>query len=340
MHVPTKMKRWTGYFYQLITSHLSQILRMWHELSYKSGHQPAHSNFNLLTQHTMLTANLGSVSSFRRSASTPSPRHVSGSSHLSKSTGLSTDDEGATTSSETEETSRETALAATKAEAAYDAELVKRFNQGDESAFTEIMNRYYGKILGLALNLLRNRADAEEIAQDTFLRVHRGLANFRGDSSLATWLYRIALNLARNRYWYFFRRRRQDSVSIDRPLGDETGATLGDFIAAEKGDPAQQTVTNEFADLISACMEKLDSRHREILTMRNSLHLPYEEIARALAINVGTVKSRIARARESLRKLLAEAAPEFGAANKSEDDSADYFLPARPAYGCHAVAYA
>jgi len=235
-------------------------------------------------------------------------------------------------------TSKETALAATKVEAAYDAVLVKRFNAGDEAAFTEIMNRYYGKILGLALNLLRNRADAEEIAQDTFLRVHRGLANFRGDSSLATWLYRIALNLARNRYWYFFRRRRQDSVSIDRPLGEETGATLGDFIAADRGDPAQQTVTNEFADLIAACMEKLDSRHREILTMRNSLHLPYEEIARALAINVGTVKSRIARARESLRKLLAEAAPEFSG-QKNEGDSADYFLPSRPAYGCHSVAY-
>ncbi|MFO1452214.1 MAG: sigma-70 family RNA polymerase sigma factor [Opitutaceae bacterium] len=224
-------------------------------------------------------------------------------------------------------------------EAVYDAQLVKRFNQGEESAFNEIMSRYYGKILGLAMNLLRNRADAEEIAQDTFLRVHRGLAAFRGDSSLATWLYRIALNLARNRYWYFFRRRRQDSISIDRPLSDESGASLADFIAADRGDPAQQTVTNEFADLISKCMEKLDSRHQEILTMRNSLHLPYEEIARALGINVGTVKSRIARARESLRKLLAEAAPEFSERD-TPDDAEDYFLPTRPAYGCHGIAYA
>lgn len=235
---------------------------------------------------------------------------------------------------------KEDASANSKAEALYDAGLVKRFNNGDESAFTEIMNRYYGKILGLALNLLRNRADAEEIAQDTFLRVHRGLANFRGDSSLATWLYRIALNLARNRYWYFFRRRRQDSISIDRPLGDETGATLGDFIAADRSDPAQETVTSEFAELISSCMEKLDARHREILTMRNSLHLPYEEIARALSINVGTVKSRIARARESLRKLLAEVAPEFGSQQDNSEDAGDYFLPSRPAYGCHPVAYA
>ncbi|MBE7539869.1 MAG: sigma-70 family RNA polymerase sigma factor [Opitutaceae bacterium] len=234
---------------------------------------------------------------------------------------------------------RERTQPETKAEAAFDAALVKRFTTGDETAFTEIMNRYYGRIMGLALNLLRNRADAEEIAQDTFLRVHRGLANFRGDSSLATWLYRIALNLARNRYWYFFRRRRQDSISIDRPFGEETGATLGDFIAADRGDPAQETVTNEFADLIASCMEKLDARQREILTMRNTLHLPYEDIARTLGINVGTVKSRIARARENLRKLIAECAPEFDRQSQT-DVGRDYFVSSRPVYGCESIAYA
>jgi len=234
---------------------------------------------------------------------------------------------------------RKRVQAETKAEAAYDSALVKRYTTGDETAFTEIMNRYYGRIMGLALNLLRNRADAEEIAQDTFLRVHRGLANFRGDSSLATWLYRIALNLARNRYWYFFRRRRQDSISIDRPFGEETGATLGDFIAADRGDPAQETVTNEFADLIASCMEKLDARQREILTMRNTLHLSYEDIARALGINVGTVKSRIARARENLRKLIAECAPEFDRQSQT-DVGRDYFVSSRPVYGCESIAYA
>lgn len=245
----------------------------------------------------------------------------------------------ATSASGTSGNERDRALAESKAEAAYDAGLVKRYNTGDESAFVEIMDRYHGRILGLAMNLLRNRADAEEIAQDAFIRAHRGLANFRGDSSLATWLYRIALNLARNRYWYFFRRRRQDSISIDRPFGEEAGATLGDFIPADHGDPAQEAVTNEFAYLIATCMEKLDSRHREILTMRNTLHLPYEDIARALSINVGTVKSRIARARESLRKLISETAPEFNQETNIEDGT-HYFLPSRPAYGCQSVAYA
>jgi RNA polymerase sigma-70 factor (ECF subfamily) len=221
-------------------------------------------------------------------------------------------------------------------EAAYDATLIQRFNHGDEKAFVEIMQRYHGKIFGLAHNLLRNAADAEEIAQDTFIRAHRGLANFRGDSSLATWLYRIALNLSRNRYWYFFRRRRQDSVSLERPLSEDSDATFADFISSEAQNPVQETVTTEFTDLIAACMEKLDARHREILTMRNVLNLPYEEIARALRINVGTVKSRIARARENLRKLLAEAAPEFN----PESGPADFFINSRTAYGCHAIAYA
>jgi len=221
-------------------------------------------------------------------------------------------------------------------EAAYDATLIARFNAGDETAFEEIVNRYHGKLFGLAQNLLRNAADAEEIAQDTFIRAHRGLANFRGDSSLATWLYRIALNLSRNRYWYFFRRRRQDSVSLERPLSDESEGTFSDLIAADTHSPVQETVTREFTELISTCMEKLDTRHREILTMRNILNLPYEDISRSLGINVGTVKSRIARARENLRKLLTEVAPEFSADSGAED----FFVPSRVAYGCRAIAYA
>lgn len=221
-------------------------------------------------------------------------------------------------------------------EAAYDKTLVARFNAGDETAFEEIVNRYHSKLFGLAHNLLRNAADAEEIAQDTFIRAHRSLANFRGDSSLATWLYRIALNLSRNRYWYFFRRRRQDSVSLERPLCEESDGTFSDLIAADTHSPVQETVTREFTELISSCMEKLDTRHREILTMRNILNLPYEDISRALGINVGTVKSRIARARENLRKLLSEIAPEFNVESGPED----FFVASRVAYGCQSIAYA
>jgi RNA polymerase sigma-70 factor (ECF subfamily) len=221
-------------------------------------------------------------------------------------------------------------------EALYDAALVERTKAGDDDAFVEIMNRHRNKIFGIALGLLRNRADAEEITQDTFIRAHRGIARFRGDSSLVTWLHRIAVNLARNRYWYFFRRRRQDSLSLDYAIGESGDGTFADLIAADMCDPAQESVRNEFTEVVAACMEKIDPKHREILRLRNVLNLPYEEIAQQLGINVGTVKSRIARARESLRAALGETCPEFAPA----DAGCDYFLPPRATYGSPVLAYA
>jgi len=217
--------------------------------------------------------------------------------------------------------------AASALEAAHDAELVRRFRNGDESAFVEIMMRYRERIFTIVVALLRNHADAEEIAQDTFSRAHRGLANFRGESSLATWLHRIAVNLARNRYWYFFRRRRHATLSLNGALNEDSTATFADLIATDAPDPAHESATNEFATLVAACMEKLEDRHREILTLRNVLHRSYDEIATSLGINVGTVKSRIARARENLRTLLAEACPEFS----PDAEPSEWFEASRPA---------
>lgn len=221
-------------------------------------------------------------------------------------------------------------------EAAVDTNLIQRFTAGDESAFAEIVNRYRGKIYGLTLNLLHDGPDAEEVTQDTFIRAYRGLARFRGESSLSTWLYRIALNLARNRYWYFFRRRRHQWISLDRPLADDSDSSFADIVAAPDPDPARETVTNEFTSLIASCMDRLDRKHREILIMRNVLDLSYEEIARALAINVGTVKSRIARAREYLRAMLAEFNPDL----ERSPSLADFFLGARAIYGQPSISYA
>ncbi len=232
--------------------------------------------------------------------------------------------------------STEPAGGTTPSDAAIDDSLVNRFAAGDESAFTEIVNRYRGRIYGLTLNLLHNAADAEEITQDTFIRAYRGLGRFRGESSLSTWLYRIALNLARNRYWYFFRRRRHQWVSLDRPLADDSDATFADLVAASDHDPAQETASTEFTTLVAQCMEQLDHKHREILIMRNILDLSYEEIARALCINVGTVKSRIARAREYLRTLLMNMCPDLRPALSLSD----FFLTARTLYGQPAVSYA
>lgn len=214
-------------------------------------------------------------------------------------------------------------------ESALDALLVQRFNAGDESAFDEIVMRYRDRIFSIAISLLRNRADAEEITQDALVRAYRGLARFRGDSSLATWIHRITVNLARNRYWYFFRRRRQDSLSLEHALGGDDSGSLADVIATDEANPAQLAVRDEFADRLGEAMARLEAPQREILTLRNVRALSYEEIADELQINVGTVKSRIARARDQLRALLAETYPEFAASA----NGADLFLPARPAPG-------
>jgi RNA polymerase sigma-70 factor, ECF subfamily len=195
--------------------------------------------------------------------------------------------------------------------AACDAQLVERVRGGDQAAFEEIVTRYREKMLYVALALIRDRHDAEEIVQDTFVRAHRGIHRFRGDCSLVTWLHRITVNLARNRYWYFQRRARHATFSLDGPLTSESEATFSDVFASEAAGPARQATTDEFTEIVTACMEKLDPAHRQILTLRNILNHSYGEIARTLGIEEGTVKSRIARARGCLRNLMAEVCPEF-----------------------------
>ena len=191
-------------------------------------------------------------------------------------------------------------------EVAFDQDLVARFKSGDATAFDTMVERYWGRIYSMVNQLLRNPQDAEEVTQDAFIRAHRGLGNFRGDSSFSTWLYQIATNLARNRYWYWWRRRRDQSISFDAPLGGDTDMTLADVIPAEVETPDDITVTQEFVSNIGRGMEKLGRKHREILILRNVKNLSYEEIAAILGISIGTVKSRIARARESLRSKMGE----------------------------------
>ena len=153
---------------------------------------------------------------------------------------------------------------------------------------------------------MRNHQDAEEVTQDAFIRAHRGLVNFRGEAAFSTWLYQIATNLARNRYWYWWRRKRDKTVSFDQPVSSDNATPLSEVFVAEMETPDDITVTQEFVDRVALGMEKLNAKHREILILRNVKNLSYEEIAGILNISVGTVKSRIARARDSLRESLGE----------------------------------
>jgi len=215
---------------------------------------------------------------------------------------------------------------ASRREARHDRELVRRFNSGDSAAFVEIVVRHRTRMFSIALAFLKNRADAEEVSQDTFIRAHRCLSRFRGDSSLVTWLHRITINLCHNRYWYFFRRHRHDTQSLDCPLNDNTRATFADLVPANDPNPAREMANREFADLIATCMTKLSRPQNEILNRRDVLNHPYKEIARELGLSLGTVKSRIARARENLRALLGRSYPEIAA----EGSPFEWFESYRP----------
>lgn len=182
--------------------------------------------------------------------------------------------------------------------------LIDRVKAGDMAAYNEMVTRYYDRIFARVSQLLKNKQDAEEVTQDAFIRAQRGLENFRGDASFSTWLYQIATNLAHNRYWYWFRRKRDQSISIDQPLGEDGSMTLENVMPSDGESPAEAAVTQEFVDRVSECMLGLNAKHKEVLILRNVKNLSYDEIADQLEISVGTVKSRIARARESLRDLM------------------------------------
>lgn len=184
--------------------------------------------------------------------------------------------------------------------------LIERIKAGDMAAYNVMVTRYYDRIFARVSQLLKNKQDAEEVTQDAFIRAHRGLENFRGDASFSTWLYQIATNLAHNRYWYWFRRKRDQSISLDQPLSDDGSLTLESVMPSAGENPADSAVTQEFVDRVSVCMQGLNEKHKEVLILRNVKNLSYDEIAHQLEISVGTVKSRIARARESLRGLMGD----------------------------------
>jgi RNA polymerase sigma-70 factor, ECF subfamily len=208
-----------------------------------------------------------------------------------------------------------------------DAALVGRCNAGDDAAFGEIIDRYRARTHAIALSVLRNHADAEEIVQDTFIHAYRGLPQFRGDCSLAAWLRLIALNLARNRYWYFIRRHRHAACSFDAALGGASQMEVGDLLACGAPDPARSATNREFLDLVAHCMEKLGGAQREILELRSVREKSYEEIGEVLRLNPGTVKSRIARARRSLRTLVEDA---YAERDRRTATSLEWFHPSRP----------
>lgn len=226
-----------------------------------------------------------------------------------------------------------TALEPVARDSVEDASLVQRFNDGDESAFVEIIARHWDRIFRVACHLMRNGADAEEMTQDTFIGAYHGLGRFRGDCGLSTWLHRILQNHAHKRYWYFFLPRRHATLWLDGAVGGESTHTYVDLIARDGPSPARKAEMAEFSPLLERCMAMLTNPHREVLTMRSVLNQSYEEMAESLGVEIGTVKSRIARARENLVVHLLAACPEF----PPEAKPTDWFERRNPVAGLRAL---
>lgn len=182
--------------------------------------------------------------------------------------------------------------------------LVARLKSGDMSAFNELVHLYREKMLmWLTHHTALSYADAEEIANDAFVRVFRGIGGFRGDSSFSTWLFRITINLGKNRIGYLRRRRMHLMDSFDTPERDGS-FTLAEVIPSEISDVADEIDIHQLDSDIATALRKLRPRQRQILTLLIIEHATYKQISDSLGIKVGTVKSRIARAREALREEI------------------------------------
>lgn len=180
-----------------------------------------------------------------------------------------------------------------------EAGLVRRLQYEEPGAFEELLERYQRPIYGFVYRLLDDPGDAPDVTQEVFLKVFRKIADFRGDSTLKTWIYRIAIHEASNRRRWFSRHRRQE-CSIDAV--DENGRSGWDWIRDPGGTPFDEVASQEHSVLIEQSLRDLDERLRTAVVLRDVQGLSYNEIADAMRISLGTVKSRILRGREALKK--------------------------------------
>ena len=169
-------------------------------------------------------------------------------------------------------------------------QLVLASQQGDHKAFEELVRRYYDSIFRLMMGFVSQKEDAEDLTQETFLEAYRCLKNFKGRSKFYTWLYRIGTNLAINHL-----KRKRKNISLE------------DIVlpySPTPHSPSPSLEQREFYNAFFVALEKLAPERRIVLILREFQNLSYEEIAEVLNIKIGTVMSRLARAREEMRRAL------------------------------------
>jgi RNA polymerase sigma-70 factor (ECF subfamily) len=185
-----------------------------------------------------------------------------------------------------------------------EAALISRCAAGEEAACTELVNEYQRMVYHLALHMLGEQEEALDLSQEVFLNVFRTIGRFRGQSALKTWIYRIVVNQARNRQRWWRRRHKAEQVSLEERL-EKSGDQLP---ASDLSGPDRIYGQRELAGRIWGALDQLPFDQRTVMILREIDGLSYEEIAFSLGVAVGTVKSRLTRAREAMRARLREAA--------------------------------
>src|SRR5580765_6642483 len=180
-----------------------------------------------------------------------------------------------------------------------EAALIQRCAAGDDAAFADLVAEHQRMVVQLAMNLLGDRDEALDLSQEVFLRVFRTIQRFRGQSSLRTWIYRIAVNQARNRHRFWRRRHRNDQVSLDAHI-----AAHGDFPSTLNLRPDRAFEQKELGQRLQDALDQLPFDQRTAIVLREIDGLSYDDIAFSLGVAIGTVKSRLTRARQALRDDL------------------------------------
>ncbi len=192
---------------------------------------------------------------------------------------------------------------ATRARSSIEEEFIERLKNNDADAFDTLVTRYSADIYALLYRLTENPEEAADLTQETFLRALKAIKNFRGEADLKTWLFRIAINESRNRFRWWKRRKIEKMISLDAPAGNSETA-LSETFSSDSANPEQEILRVEREDALHRALQSLPEIFRRAVVFCDIEGLSYEEIASALEINVGTVKSRIARGREELRRKL------------------------------------
>jgi len=180
---------------------------------------------------------------------------------------------------------------------------IEKLKNGDAAAFDQLVTRYAGHVFALAYRLTQDREESDDITQETFLSAVKGIASFRGDSELKTWLFRIAINHSRNRFRWWKRRKKDRTISLDDFVGDGSMTEI-DRICDNRDDPERSTLSREREAALYRELGKLPAPYREAVILCDIEGYSYDEVSTILGIGLGTVKSRIARGRNALREKL------------------------------------